>query len=200
MNPELRMIIKTLKEGGLVAWPTDTTWGLLAAADNTLTLERIYELKGRPRQKPLQLLISELPVAEKLTDIRRAGPQWFLLAKRFWPGGLTLVAPASAAAPTDLVYKGKLGLRLPADTELREVISALGGRLAATSLNRSGEEPVGSFEEAVRLAGWVDYIRAGAAPGVASSVYELPEGRLLRAGAVSSDEIASALEETWTEN
>jgi len=198
MNPELHKIVKILKRGGLIAWPTDTTWGLLASADRLRAIERIYNLKNRSPEKPLQLLVSGVLAAEELTDVHLTGHAWKPLTDHFWPGGLTLVVPASAAAPAAFVHAGKIGLRLPADQELREVISALGGRLAATSLNRSGEEPVGKYEEALEFSDSVDYIHPGTSPGAASSVYELPEGRLLRAGTVSLDEITAALEETWT--
>lgn len=200
MTPESRKAVEILKGGGLVAWPTDTTWGLLAAADRPRALDRIYALKGRPRSKPLQLLVSSPAAARKLAETQKAGPDWKRLSDRFWPGGLTLVLPASSEAPAALVHAGKVGLRLPADDELREVIDALGGWLAATSLNRSGEAPVGSFEEALAFMGDVDYVRPGRSGGTPSSVYELPEGRLLREGAVSAAEIRAALEETWTQS
>ena len=198
MDLELRKVVETLKKGGLVAWPTDTTWGLLAATDRPEAIERIYELKGRPRGKPLQLLVASVPAAEEMIDIHQAGPAWKLLTGRFWPGGLTLVAPASASAPAALVYAGKVGLRLPADDELRTVIEELGGSLAATSLNRSGARPVASYEEALAFAEEVDLVFPGRSGGTASSVYELPEGRLLRAGAIPASEINAALEAAWT--
>ncbi|WP_457630085.1 L-threonylcarbamoyladenylate synthase [Oceanithermus sp.] len=199
MNPELRKIVEILERGGLVAWPTDTTWGLLAAA-RPEALARVYELKGRPRGKPLQLLVADVATARRLTDTGGFEPAWERLAARFWPGGLTLVAPAAAAAPPTVVHAGKVGLRVPADEELRQVIAASGGWLAATSLNRSGRPPAASYEEALQFAAEIDYVRPGRSAGPASSVYELPEGRLLRAGAVSQTEIEAALEEAWSRN
>ena len=199
MEPQLQEVAQKLRKGGLLAWPTDTTWGLLAAAEPE-AVERIYGLKGRPRSKPLQLLAASLEDARRLVDEEAAGQAWQILAKRFWPGGLTLVAPASAAAPPALVHAGKVGLRVPASDELRELIAAVGGLVAATSLNRSGQPPVTSYAEALAFAEEVDYVQPGESGTVASSVYELPEGRLLRSGLVSASEIATALEETWTKN
>ncbi|WP_457637857.1 L-threonylcarbamoyladenylate synthase [Oceanithermus sp.] len=200
MDLDLGKIVETLKRGGVVAWPTDTTWGLLAAAECPEAIERIFEIKGRPREKPLQLLVANVAVAEELTDVDRCGLAWKLLTERFWPGALTLVVPASAKAPAALVHAGKVGLRIPNDDRLRELIAAMGGWLAATSLNRSGEAPAASYEEALTFADEVDLVHPGKSGGTASSVYELPEGRLLRSGPVSESEIEAVLEAAWTKD
>jgi len=200
MGLEAQKTVEILTSGGVVAWPTDTTWGLLVAADHPNAIKRVYSIKRRPTNKPLQLLVGNLKAAEKLAVIDDFEATWKKLTSSFWPGGLTLVVPASKDVPGYLTHRGKVGLRLPADAELREVIDALGGYLAATSFNRSGEPPVASYEEALLMADGVDYVRPGKANGLASSVYELPEGNLLRAGALSADKIIDVLEEEWSRN
>jgi len=199
MDSNLQKILNILSRGGLVAWPTDTTWGLLAAGQPA-ALEKIYSLKGRPRGKPLQLLVSSLDVAAKLADTSSLEPAWSLLTSRFWPGALTLVVPATPYAPAELTFSGKIGLRLPADDQLRQLLAAAGGWLAATSLNRSNQAPVRSYQEAVAFAEEVAYIHPGQSGNTASSVFELPEGRLLRSGAIPPHQIAAALEESWTKS
>jgi len=199
VNPELQEMVEILNRGGLIAWPTDTTWGLLANANHPEAIKRIYAIKGRPASKPLQLLVDSPETARALVDYAAVGGGLKRLMSSFWPGALTIVAPASKAAPLELISSGKVGLRMPADEELRWLIKAMGGYLAATSLNRSGEPPVASYDEAQTFDG-IDLVRPGRAGLLASSVYELPEGRLLRAGAIGAAEIAAALEESWTQS
>ena len=195
MDPDLQRTLETLRAGGLVAWPTDTTWGLLARADRPEALKRIYALKNRPEHKPLQLLVAS---AEAAADLVAPGPWrsgFERLAAAFWPGGLTLVVPAGPAAPPAVVHGGKVGLRVPADAELREVLAALGGWAAATSLNRSGEPPVASLAEAMRYADRVDRVHPGEAGGrLASTVFDLRARRVLRAGAVAEATLWEVLE------
>ncbi len=198
MEPELTRIANIIRRGGVVAWPTDTTWGLLAACDQPAAISRIYQIKGRPPDKPLQILAADADAAARLVARAARDRRWLTLSRRFWPGPLTLVAPAAAGAPPALVSAGKVGLRVPDDPELRELLRELGGYLAATSLNRSGQPPVTGYREALEFAGEVDYIRPGHAGKTASTVYELPESRLLRRGGVSAAAIAAALEEAWT--
>ena len=195
MDPEAQRTLETLRAGGLVAWPTDTTWGLLARADRPEALRRIYAIKGRPGHKPLQLLAASTEAAAALVAPGPWRADLERLAAVFWPGGLTLVAPAAPAAPPAVVHGGKVGLRVPADPALREVLAALGGWAAATSLNRSGAPPVASRAEAMRYADRVDRVHPGEAGGrLASTVFDLETRRVLRAGAVSEAALREVLE------
>jgi len=196
MPSEFDQSLHILQSGGLLAWPTDTTWGLLARADRPEAVERIYRIKGRPHDKPLQLLVADLDAARALLDPHWDARAFERLAGEFWPGALTLVVPAGPAAPRCCVRTGKVGLRLPADRELRELLARVGGYAAATSLNPSGRPPVLHHRDALRYADWVDRIHPGEAGGTAAStVVDLTVPSVLRAGAVPPERVLRLLEE-----
>ncbi len=187
--------LEVLRAGGVLAWPTDTTWGLVARADRPEALARIYRLKGRPADKPLQLLVADLETALALLDPGWDPAPFIRLAKAFWPGALTLVAPAGPAAPAACVREGRVGLRQPADAELRRLLAAVGGYTAATSLNPSGRPPVRSYREALRYADRVDRVHPGEAGGeLASTVVDVERGEVLREGLIPAEAISKVLE------
>lgn len=127
-----------LRAGGLVAFPTETVYGLGADATNANAVARIFEAKGRPHFNPLIVHVSGLPAAERLgimTDKAR------MLARAFWPGPLTLVlerAPGCQVAELASAGLSTLALRVPAHQVAQVVIKAAGRPLAAPSANRSG--------------------------------------------------------------
>lgn len=187
MGPELQKALHVLQKGGVVAFPTDTVWGLLADPENPVAIERIYAMKKRPRSQPLQLLVADLETARTLLPNDYKDPRFEALAERFWPGPLTLIVPAGR--PFSLIgAHQRLGLRVPAHEALRKLLQAFGGYLAATSLNLSGKPPIKRAEEAQSFP--VDYVVPGE-PGTAaaSSVVDLVEGRIVRSGAVPADEL-----------
>jgi L-threonylcarbamoyladenylate synthase len=181
---ELTEAAKTLKEGGLVAFPTDTVWGVLALMENEAACKRIYALKGRQEDKPLQVLVADLESALRLADLGPLEERFLRLAEAFWPGGLTVVVPGRGIPPW-ISKDGSVGLRMPAHDLLRELLRLVGGHAAATSLNRSGEPPVRTEAEARAFA--VDYVFPGGAGGLASSVVDLRTGEVLREGAIPKE-------------
>jgi len=181
---ELTEAAKTLKEGGLVAFPTDTVWGVLALMENEAACKRIYALKGRQEDKPLQVLVADLESALRLADLGPLEERFLRLAEAFWPGGLTVVVPGRGIPPW-ISKDGSVGLRMPAHDLLRELLRLVGGHAAATSLNRSGEPPVRTEAEARAFA--VDYVFPGEAGGLASSVVDLRTGEVLREGAIPKE-------------
>ncbi len=192
MRPELAEAARVLEEGGLVAFPTDTVWGVLVRPDAPDAVARVYRMKGRNHKKPLQLLVAELEVAERLLPSGYRDPRFWALAEHYWPGPLTLVVPAGRAFPA-IGAEQTLGLRLPDHPELRSLLRAVGGFVAATSLNKSGAPPVRSEEEAKSFS--VDLVISGPPPpGRASSVVDLVEGRVLRAEAIAEDALRRFLE------
>ncbi|WP_045234567.1 L-threonylcarbamoyladenylate synthase, partial [Deinococcus pimensis] len=169
-EPALQDARDALMAGRCVAFPTDTVWGLGAHPFDENAVARIYVLKGRPAEKALQVLC--LPhAAERLLDLTGdVRVRWEKLVT-LWPGGLTLVAPASRACPEWLVRDGKVGLREPASPVARALVEACGGLLAATSLNRSGEPSVRTHGEALAL-GIADLVVPGEdTSALASTVY-----------------------------
>lgn len=134
-----------LKRGGLVIFPTDTVFGLGASVYNDEALDSLYHITGRPKDKPLAILIDNMSWVSKFAfEISESA---FLLMDQFWPGPLTLVFKASAEVPKKLNINGKIGLRIPGDGTSLDLIKSLGFPIAAKSANFSGKNPPGSFEE-----------------------------------------------------
>jgi len=181
---------ETLKGGGLVAFPTDTVWGVLALMEDEAACKRIYEVKGRPEDKPLQVLVADLESALKLSDPGPLEGKFLRLAEAFWPGGLTVVVPGKATPPW-ISRDGSVGLRMPDHALLRELLRRVGGHAAATSLNKSGEPPVRTEAEARTFA--VDFVFPGEAGGLASSVVDLRTGEVLREGAIPKEALLAYL-------
>ncbi len=163
---------ESLRDGKVVLVPTETVVGLVAAESG---LARIREIKGRDADKPIALLCAS---SEEAFALAASVP---LLARKlaslYWPGPLTLVL--------DRVGGGTVGVRVPANSAVREVLEAYGEPLYATSANRSGEAaPKGLGEVAPEVSGAVDLVVEGEpGSGEASAVVDLSEGRvrLLRA-------------------
>uniref|UniRef100_A0A7V4A012 L-threonylcarbamoyladenylate synthase n=1 Tax=Thermus tengchongensis TaxID=1214928 RepID=A0A7V4A012_9DEIN len=189
---ELEEAARTLKEGGLVAFPTDTVWGVLARMEDEAACRRIYELKGREEEKPLQVLVADLESALRLADLGKLREKFLRLVETFWPGGLTVVVPGQDIPPW-ISRDGSVGLRMPDHVLLRELLRRVGGYAAATSLNKSGEPPVRSEAEARAFA--VDYVFPGEAMGLASSVVDLRTGKVLREGAIPKEALLPYLQD-----
>lgn len=96
---ELAQAAETLKKGGLVAFPTDTVWGVLARMEDEAACRRIYALKGREEKKPLQVLVADIEDARKLAQLGPLEEPFLRLAEAFWPGALTIVVPGRDIPP-----------------------------------------------------------------------------------------------------
>ena len=186
-----------LAAGGLIAFPTDTVYGLAADPRQEGAVERLYEAKGRDPGMAIPLIAGSLEQA--LAAAHMGGPEQ-RLAKAFWPGPLSLVVPASPAIVATMRGSGgTVALRVPDHAVARALALALGFPITATSANLSGDPPAasaGSLTPALvaRLDAIVD---AGAAPGgPPSTIVELtPDGpRLVRAGAIAWERVLTFLE------
>jgi L-threonylcarbamoyladenylate synthase len=190
-----------LRAGEVVAIPTDTVYGLAAAIDRLDAIERLYAIKGRPVEKAIPVLISDLEHLQSLSPHLSA--MAVRLARTFWPGALTLVIEGQSDLPqkvTDVTGDGlrTVAVRVPDDALARAIIAAAGGALAVTSANRSGAAPaieardVAEFE----FSQPVLVIDGGRAPGgVPSTIVRVTGERpeILREGAISASAIAAAL-------
>lgn len=170
---------RVLAGGGLVVIPTDTVYGVAARIDRPEAVRRIFELKGRPREKALPVLVADLETARRLAVFT---PQALELAATGWPGPLTLVLERGALA-ADLGGDGRtVALRIPDHPAALELL-ARAGPLAATSANPSGRPPHRSVEEiAASLGEGVDlYLDGGRLGSTPSRVISLVgEPRVLR--------------------
>src|SRR5258708_16777547 len=137
-NLAIQEAAQILRSGGLVAFPTETVYGLGANALDATAVAKIFEAKGRPETSPLIIHASSIQMARALVT---EGPgEAEELAKRWWPGPLTMVLPKAARIP-DIVTAGlgTVGVRVPAHPLALELIEAAGLPLAAPSANRFGE-------------------------------------------------------------
>lgn len=136
LQGQVKEAVQILKKGGVIVFPTDTVYGLGADAFNSKAVERVYEIKKRPRHLPFPLLLSDVSqvtmIAESVPDIG-----WFL-ASRFWPGGLTLVLPKAASLPTYLTKGPSVAVRVPNHPICLAIIKRLGRPVIGTSANISG--------------------------------------------------------------
>ncbi len=185
--------ISILRQGGLVAYPTDTVYGLGASASLPQTAERIYAVKKRPRNMPLPLLLADV---SQITEVAESVPPiaW-LLIDRFLPGALTLVLPKSSSVP-DIITGGgtTVAVRIPAHPVPVALIEGLGVPIVGTSANITGSpSPVTAEEVYSQLGDKVDLIiDGGRCPGGKESTVVDVTGEIpvvLREGAINLKEI-----------
>jgi len=190
---------EVLREGGLVALPTETVYGLAARADSEAAIAEIFRAKGRPDFNPLIVHVASLEEAERLALFDRRALQ---LAERFWPGPLTLVLPLRDMAPVAPAVTAGLptiALRMPAHPLMRAVLEQVGAALAAPSANRSGGVSPTSAVHVGASFGDSDLLVLDGGPcerGLESTIVALREGggwQLLRPGPVAEDELAELL-------
>lgn len=183
-----------LRAGGLVAFPTETVYGLGADATSGTAVAGIYAAKGRPRFNPLISHVPDLTAAERLGVF---DPVSRRLAEAFWPGPLTLVLPRAPDCPvSDLATAGldTLAIRVPDHPVARRLLQAVGRPLAAPSANRSGHvSPTEAAHVMADLAGRIDAVIDGGATavGVESTILQVVDGvvRLLRPGGIAREDV-----------
>lgn len=187
-----------LRKGGLVAFPTETVYGLGANACNDRAVAAIFAAKGRPQFNPLIVHVADLAAAERLVEwnpIARA------LAARFWPGPLTLVLPRKNPSPLSLLVSAGLdtvAIRVPAQPIARQLLAASGLAIAAPSANVSGEvSPTNAAHVRDSLGEKVDLILDGGPTrlGIESTIIGFDDSLpiLLRAGALPRDDIEAVV-------
>ena len=175
-----------VRSGDLIGVPTDTLYGIAADPFNEDALERIFEVKGRPRLKPLAILVADLEQAQTLAAFSDRALE---LAERHWPGALTLVLPKLETTPEWLGDRARktIGLRCPDHPETREFLY-VAGPLAVTSANVAGQSAVADDEAAKELFGpdIAVYIPGEALGDAASTILDLtqPAEWVLRDGPV----------------
>jgi L-threonylcarbamoyladenylate synthase len=188
---DIARAVRVLREGGIVAFPTDTVYGIGAHAFLPQAVEKLYVAKIRPRDKAIPLLISDIDV---LSQVATLIPEVaYELAARFWPGALTLVLPRNTQI-SDAVTSGEdtVAVRMPDHWLVQALLAALDAPLAATSANISGQPaPVTAQEVLAQLDGRIELLLdGGTCPGgVASTVLDLTASppQVLRAGSLLSE-------------
>jgi L-threonylcarbamoyladenylate synthase len=194
----LREAALVVQRDGVIAFPTETFYGLGANPFAERAVRRVIALKGRPETAgPILVLIRSR--ADLDTLVAEITPTAERLMEACWPGPLTLVFRASAAVPASLTAgTGTIGLRLSAHPDVRRLLEALGGPLTGTSANRSGHPPATTADEVQRALGdGVDLILDGGATsgGLPSTVLDttVMPPRILREGRIQKASLLSVL-------
>ena len=192
----LEQAISSLQHGGVIAFPTDTVYGIGASLDHPEALRRIYDLKGRSPDQPLPILIARVEMLDQLSpdvDERLAD-----LAEQFWPGALTIVVPAADHLPAEVkAPDNTIGVRLPNHSIPLSIAERAGGAIATTSANLSGQDSAHAASEIRDAFGsTIDIILDGGFSPQANSstVIRVVDGEIvvLREGVISTEALRMA--------
>ena len=193
MSAEVRRAAEILRAGGLVAFPTETVYGLGADASSAAAMARLYRVKGRPADHPVIVHFDSLERA--LAFVREVPDEARMLAKRFWPGPLTLILKRSDKAK-DFVTGGQpsVGIRVPSHPVAQQLLKAFAGGVAAPSANRFGHvSPTTAQHVRDDLGADVDLVLEGGASevGIESTIVDVSDGGVvvLRPGRISLEDI-----------
>jgi L-threonylcarbamoyladenylate synthase len=189
---------RTIQAGGLVAFPTETVYGLGADATNDEAITAIFDAKERPRSNPLIIHFADQVSLTETVELNEQAKQ---LARAFWPGALTMVLPRKAVCPVSLLASAgleTLAVRVPNHPLARALITAAGTPIAAPSANRSGEISPSAAEHVLQSLGdKVDTILDGGPckVGIESSVIDLsgPTPTLLRPGGIAREDLEAVI-------
>ena len=190
-------LVGIMRGGGLVAVPTETVYGLAGNGLDEKAVADIYEVKGRPEVKPLSLMVHDAASMERYCE--SVPPQAYTLAKRFWPGPLTIVMKAKPCVPEIVRAGGEtVGLRCPDHPLTLELLEKSRVPFAAPSANPSGESSPKNADSVLKyFDGKIDAVLDGGECGIGreSTLIDLSRMpyRILRQGALPADEIADAL-------
>lgn len=190
-------LVGIMRVGGLVAVPTETVYGLAGNGLDEKAVAEIYEVKGRPEVKPLSLMVHDAASMERYCE--NVPPQAYTLAKKFWPGPLTIVMKAKPCVPEIVRAGGEtVGLRCPDHPLTLELLEKSGVPFAAPSANPSGEPSPKNADSVLKyFDGKIDAVLDGGECGIGceSTLIDLSRTpyRILRQGALPADEIADAL-------
>lgn len=193
----LEQAASAMQHGGIIAFPTDTVYGIGASLAHPTALRRIFEVKRRERQRTLPVLLASPADLFRVTPA--VDPDLLTLARHFWPGPLTIAVPALTSLPEEVVAgDNSVGVRVPDHSVALTMASRCGGAIAATSANLSGQQPACRAEDIdPELAEQLDLILdGGLAPcGLASTVVRREGATIfvVREGAVP----ASTIQTIW---
>ena len=184
---------KIVAGGGVIAFRTDTFYGLGADPFNRDAVRKIKNLKGRDDRKPILIVISELNQIDRL--ITERSRSFNMLAERFWPGPLTLICKAASEVPEEITAgTGTVGVRLPDDDKVCTLVRECGGALTATSANPSDQKPAKTAPEVDKYFGDAIELIVDGGPArsdLPSTVVDVSqlEPRLIREGVIAWSDI-----------
>ena len=194
----LKSTAEIVSNGGVIAFRTDTFYGLGADPFNQEAVRQIKQLKGREDNKPILIVISDYDQLDRF--INSISPMFKSLAKKFWPGPLTLIGEACPYLPAEITAGTRtVGVRLPKDERVRELVRTCGGALTATSANPSHLAPATTALQVAEYFG--EHLNLVIDDGLAqtdrpSTVVDVSsdQPKLIREGVIPWSEISAALE------
>mgnify|MGYP001584569713 CR=1 FL=1 len=188
MNKNLNKTVEVLKRGGIVIFPTDTAFGIGCRIDDVRAVERLFDIRKRPKEKAVPILASSIRMIEEY--VRAFGPDVRKLMRRYWPGGLTLVLPANLEKVPSLIRGGgnTIGIRIPNQEDLLKVIYEVGVPILGPSANfPGGKTPFVMSDLDPDLVRQVDFVLPGRCkikkPSTVLDVTKKP-WKIIREGAV----------------
>jgi L-threonylcarbamoyladenylate synthase len=188
-----------MKKGGLVIYPTDTVYGLGCDPFNIKAVEKVFKVKGERKNKPLPILASEMKAVERIAHMNEDAKK---IAKKYWPGPLTLVVPKKLTLPSMVTCNlESVGVRIPNHKVALQLVTLCGGLIVGTSANKTGEKPPKTAQEAAsQLGEQVDIVLDGGhAPlGQESSIVDLTSKtpKMIREGPIKLTHIKNTINNT----
>ena len=186
VNPQKRhilRIVEVLEEGGLIAYPTDSTYGIGCDLLNKRAIEKVYDTKKKDRKKPVSVICADLKSLSQYAGVSNAA---YRILKRALPGPYTFILPATPLVPRVMLTPRKtVGVRIPDNRIVQEIVEALGRPLISTSASLPDgtvlEDP---YEIEQRYRGMIDIVIEGICPGKPSTIVDLTEDEpvLIREG------------------
>ena len=185
--------IEVLNTGGLIAFPTDTVYGIAADLWNPAAIDKIFTVKERTKDKPLPILIGTQEHIQLVAAFEQINQQTLMLMGRFWPGAMTIIVPKHDSIPENLSPFETAGIRMPDHSRLLKLLTAT-GPLAVTSANKSGKDnPTTAEEVFAQLGGEIELILDGGKTQFATPSTVIQSNSdgftILRQGAVTAEEI-----------
>jgi len=199
VEKEILHAAEVVRKGGVVAFPTETYYGLAVDPFNEKALQKLFRIKGRPELKPVLLLVAGRSQVEEVAGLVPELAEKLMIC--FWPGPLTLVLPARPGLSSYITGNtGTVGVRMSPHTIAEELLKACGIPLTATSANRTSESPAVTAEEVQSIFGdQIDYVvNGGKTPGkMGSTLIGFAHGGLqcIREGRILFREIVAAVEQ-----
>jgi len=198
---DLTTLALQISAGELVAFPTDTVYGIGCHPFSEVGINRLYEAKQRPRSKALPLLLSDWAMFSQVTT-QPISPKMVALLQKFWPGGLTIIVEKHPDLPAILSPNNGIAVRIPNHEIARNLIRACGGILATSSANLSGQDPANTADEAFdALNGRVHTILNGETiiGGVASTILDCRTTpvNIVREGAIPRKQLSILEDNSW---
>lgn len=188
--------VREISRGGLVGVPTDALYSIVADPFDLRAVGRVFVAKGREHIRSLPLAVSDILMAEDLA--KELNSRFYVLARHYWPGALTMIVPAAAKVPLKVTGNtGRLAVRHAKSNVLNAIIEAVGHALIATSANISGEPTVTSgIELFADMDGRIDLVLdGGLCTGAGATTVDItePYWRVIKEGAITESEIAERL-------